>query len=159
MNDHQPPRMALGPSVVHLLDQTESPEGAMLSKFLRYGEALLSPDPNDLDAVVAADACLHDLDTRGLPPGLAGLKVFRNMINAAFPDERAEVLSIELEQGDVVVAEIEATGTHRGELMGIAPTGRVATWRIHTRIRFEDDKVVERWDRVDVERLIGQLTG
>jgi predicted ester cyclase len=159
MNDHQQSRMALGPAVVHLLDEPESPEGVMLSKFLRYGEALLSPDPNDLDAVVAPDARLHDLDVRGLPPGLAGLKAFRSMINAAFPDERSEVLSLDLEPGDVVVAEIEATGTHRGELMGIAPTGRVATWRIHTRSRFEDDRVVERWDTVDVDDLIGQLTG
>jgi predicted ester cyclase len=130
----------------------------MLSKFLRYGEALLSSDPSDLDAVVAPDARLHDLDAMGLPPGLPGLKTFRSMINTAFPDERPEVLAINLEPGDALAVEIEATGTHRGELMGIAPTNRVATWRIHARVRFQDDKVAERWDRVDVDQLIGQLT-
>ena len=80
------------------------------------------------------------------------------MINSAFPDERPELLRIDFEGNDIVAAELKATGTHRGELMGIPPTGRAATWLIHARVRFHGDKVAERWDVVDVDDLMSQLT-
>ena len=42
---------------------------------------------------------------------------------AAFPDGRAEVTSTTV-QGDTAVGEFRVRGTHTGELMGVAPTGR-----------------------------------
>lgn len=42
--------------------------------------------------------------------------------------------------------------------MGIPSTGRVAAWLIHSRVRFHGDKVDERWDVVDVDDLMSQLT-
>jgi predicted ester cyclase len=159
MNHQLAPRMALAPEVARLLEQPDTPACDLLRKFVSYGEALLSADPGALDAVVEPDARLHDLEAMGMPPGLAGLKLFRTMLNAAFPDERPELLHVQFEGSDVVAAELAATGTHRGELMGIAPTNRVATWRIHARVRFNGDKVAERWDRVDVDDLLAQLTG
>jgi len=158
MNDQITSRMTLAPDVAQLLENPGTPAGDLLRKFVRYGEALLSADPGALDAVVEPDARLHDLEAMGMPPGLAGLKLFRAMLNAAFPDERPELLRVQFEGNDVV-AELAATGTHQGELMGIPPTGRVATWLIHTRVRFHGYKVAERWDRVDVDDLLAQLAG
>jgi predicted ester cyclase len=158
MNDQAVTRLALAPAVARMLERSQATGGEMLRKFLRYGEALVSADPSALDLVVEPNARLHDLEAMGLPPGLAGLKLFRQMINSAFPDERPELLRIELEGNNIVAAELKATGTHRGELMGIPPTGRVATWLIHARVRFHGDKVAERWDVVDVDDLMSQLT-
>jgi hypothetical protein len=122
MNDQIASRMALAPAVSQLLERPGTPDGDLLRKFLCYGEALLSADPGALDAVVEPDARLHDLEAMGMPPGLAGLKLFRTMLNSAFPDERPELLSVQFEGSAVVAAELAATGTHRGELMGI-PAG------------------------------------
>jgi len=158
MTDQTVTRLALAPAVAEMLGRPGAPGSELLRKFLRYGEALLSPDPAALDVVVEPDARLHDLEAMGLPPGLAGLKLFRQMINAAFPDERPELLRFGAEDDGTVTAELTATGTHRGELMGLPPTGRVATWHIRTRIRFHGDKVAERWDTVDVDDLIRQLS-
>ena len=158
MNDQTASRLALAPAVARMLEHPEAPGGEMLRKFLRYAEALVSADPGALDLVVEPDARLHDLEAMGMPPGLAGLRLFRQMINSAFPDERPELLRIDFEGNDIVAAELKATGTHRGELMGIPPTGRVATWLIHARVRFHGDKVAERWDVVDVDDLMSQLT-
>jgi hypothetical protein len=113
---------ALAPAVARMLERSQATGGDTLRKFLHYGEALVSADPSALDLVVEPDARLHDLEAMGLPPGLAGLKLFRQMINSAFPDERPELLRIELEGNNIVAAELKATGTHRGELMGIPPT-------------------------------------
>jgi len=158
MNSQVAPQLALAPAVADLLEDQDKPDYVMLQKFSRYAQALLSPDPTALDAVVEADARLHDLEARGMPAGLAGLKAFRAMINTAFPDERAELVRFELEGPDLVSAEIRATGTHRGEMMGVPASNRVASWLIHTRVRFQGEKVAERWDEVDVQDLIGQLT-
>ncbi len=158
MNSQVAPQFSLAPAVATLLEDQDTPTYAMLQTFSRYAEALLSPDPTALDAVVEADARLHDLEARGMPAGLAGLKAFRGMINSAFPDERAELIRFELEGNDLVDADLQATGTHRGEMMGVPASNRVATWLIHTRVRFQGEKVAERWDEVDVQALIGQLT-
>jgi predicted ester cyclase len=158
MNSQVAPQLALAPAVAKLLEDQDKPDCVMLQKFSRYAEALLLPDSTALDAVVEADARLHDLEAMGMPAGLPGLKAFRGMINSAFPDERAELLRFELQGNDLVSAVLQATGTHRGELMGVPPSNRVARWLIHTRVRFQGEKVAERWDEVDVQELIGQLT-
>jgi predicted ester cyclase len=41
----------------------------------------------------------------------------------AFPDFEMEIVSL-VEEGDTVVAHFRCSGTHRGEWLGIAPTGR-----------------------------------
>lgn len=48
-------------------------------------------------------------------------------------------------------------GTHRGELMGIAPTGREITMTDITILRIVDGKVVERWSEADSLGLLHQL--
>jgi predicted ester cyclase len=41
----------------------------------------------------------------------------------AFPDFEMEIVSL-VEEGDTVVAHFRCSGAHRGEWLGIAPTGR-----------------------------------
>src|SRR5262245_38371385 len=75
------------------------------------------------DEVFAKDYVGHD---PALPKDLHGpqeFKKFVQMYRTAFPDL---VCTIEdqLADGDKVVTRFTARGTHRGELMGIPPTGR-----------------------------------
>ena len=72
----------------------------------------------------------------------------------AYPDGHTTVEDT-VAEGDVVVCLLSLRGTHRGSFMGIAPTGRVSTWRGISTYRFnEDGKIIERWANMDV---IGQL--
>jgi predicted ester cyclase len=48
-------------------------------------------------------------------------------------------------------------GTHEGEFMGVAPTGRQVTFRGLSLNRLADGKIVEAWIEIDLEDILGQI--
>jgi predicted ester cyclase len=62
-----------------------------------------------------------------------------------------------LAEGDKIAARWTATGTHGGDLMGIPPTGRQATWSGMTVYRLAEGKIVEAWWSKDMFSLLTQL--
>ena len=59
------------------------------------------------------------------------------MMRGAFPDYRFDVEDV-VAEGDRVAVRVRVSGTHRGEMMGLPPTGkRIATSGIEL-FRFED---------------------
>jgi predicted ester cyclase len=66
----------------------------------------------------------------GQGPGLEGLKDILRTIRAAFPDIEFSILE-QISEGDKVASRFEWTGAHRGEFMGVPPTGRrVRVWGV-----------------------------
>jgi predicted ester cyclase len=59
----------------------------------------------------------------GIGPGAEGVRQQFDGFRQAFPDFRATVLD-QIAEGDMVVTRKVFHGTHRGDLMGIPPTGR-----------------------------------
>lgn len=89
----------------------------------------------------------------GQAPGVEGVKRSLGRFFDAFPDSQ---LTLEL-----LVAEDEKvtdcgvlTGTHKGSLFGIPPTGKRVTIRFLDIHRFKDGKIVEGWH---IEDLFGAL--
>jgi predicted ester cyclase len=60
-------------------------------------------------------------------------------------------------EGDRTVTRWSAAGTHRGELMGIPPTGRAVTITGIIATRFEGGRAVEEWEEMDLLGLMRQL--
>ena len=50
-----------------------------------------------------------------------------------------------------------ATGTHRGELFGIAPTGRTMTVTGILITRFDGGRIAEEWESYDALGMLQQL--
>lgn len=75
---------------------------------------------------------------------------------AAFSDLHAAILS-EVAQGDRVALTLVLTGTHDGDLLGIAPTGARIELPVAVVSRLEDRKVVEEWEYYDSATLMNQL--
>lgn len=71
-----------------------------------------------------------------------GLKQLMNMAFKAFPDFQETIHDI-IAEGDKVWARITFTGTHTGEWMGIAPTGKIVTTEMVDIFRIENGKLVE----------------
>jgi len=84
------------------------------------------------------------------PMDLESYKEFLMARRAAFPDRRFVVEDI-IAEGDKVSARFTMRGTHKGELRGIAPTGREVTMTGIDMIRLSEGKMVE--DRVEVDQL------
>ncbi|CAN5776024.1 ester cyclase [soil metagenome] len=81
----------------------------------------------------------------------------------AFPDFHAETddVAIDLETGKVAVR-WTATGTHRGEFFGIAPTGRTIVFHGIEILTIVDGLIVERageWDGTEIARQISDGSG
>jgi predicted ester cyclase len=52
---------------------------------------------------------------------------------------------------------VTARGTHQGEFMGIAPTGKPVSFSAIDVVRIADGKIVERWSQADNLALLQQL--
>ena len=107
------------------------------------------------DEVVAADANDH-LPPPGLPPGREGYKQFVTVLRAAFPDIHYTV-NEEVAEGDKMMHHTTARGTHKGEFLGIAPTGKQVTWDEMHILRFANGQAVEHWGNVDQLSILQQL--
>lgn len=66
-------------------------------------------------------------------------------------------LDRQVTEGDDVVTLWTWTGTHKGDFMGIAPTGKQCTMTGTTIFHFEDGKIHEGWWHFDIMRLMRQL--
>lgn len=97
---------------------------------------------------------------RSRPPGIAegaeGVRQQFEAFRAAFPDFHA-VIHDQIAEGDKVVTRKVFHGTHRGELMGIPPTGREVQIEVIDIVRLEDGQIVEHWNVVDRLGLLQQL--
>ncbi len=78
------------------------------------------------------------------------------MFRSAFPDLHFTVEDM-IAEGDKVASRYTARGTHRGELMGLPPTGRGVTEVGIMISRLAEGKLVEDWHSPDNLGLIQQL--
>lgn len=85
-----------------------------------------------------------------------GVLQLMQMYVRAFPDLHFE-LDQTLASGEYVVARYTATGTHRGELMGIPATNKAAKTRGCTVTRIQNGKFVQSWVYWDSGHLLRQL--
>jgi predicted ester cyclase len=86
----------------------------------------------------------------------AKLREHIGMFEAAFP--RYELSADDLiAEGDKVVLRATFHGTHRGDLMGVAPTGKSVTLPLIIVYRIADGKIADHWLAVDRMELMRQL--
>jgi predicted ester cyclase len=83
-------------------------------------------------------------DKRGGPEGFAH---FVKVVREVFPDISATIQTI-VAEGDYVAMWNTATATHRGELFGMAPSGKRISMKDFHFFRFKNGRVVEHWNQV-----------
>ena len=74
----------------------------------------------------------------------------------AFPDIHVTIEDI-IASGDKVVARLTFRGTHRGEFLGVQPTGQEVIWSGIWIYRVANGKFVERWHNYDMHGWMRQL--
>ncbi len=74
----------------------------------------------------------------------------------AFPDWREEIVQL-VAEGDTVAGRFRCSGTHRGEFLGEAPTGRRMEVEEVFFLRVEDGKFVDFWGLEDSLGRLRQL--
>ncbi len=92
----------------------------------------------------------------GLPADREGVRQLFTLFRAAFPDGRMTIEQM-VAEGDKVATRKTFQGTHQGEFLGIAPTGRQVAISLIDIVRLVDGKLVEHWNVVDNLGLLQQL--
>jgi predicted ester cyclase len=100
-------------------------------------------------------AALHFLPP-GLPPGREGARLFYQGFLAAFPDAQITLEDFVAEE-DKLASRFTLQGTHRGEFMGVAATGKRVSISGITILRFVEGQCVERWSEANFVGLLQQL--
>jgi steroid delta-isomerase-like uncharacterized protein len=135
------------------------PEASNKATFRRFHDAVNTGDAEIIstmiDELVEPDALIRT----PVPLDVTGAKALKRVWAAlfqAFPDLQLTVEDM-IAEGDKVVVRNTVTGTHRGEYMGLAPTGKSVTYNEIFIFRFVNGRVAETWGVVDVFSQMKQL--
>jgi steroid delta-isomerase-like uncharacterized protein len=122
----------------------------------RLYEAWSSGDFDSMEQLMADDFMEHEPLPGGDGSKTAVIAFFKATSTAfgGFTIKPDMVLG----DGDLVSAFATATGTHKGEYLGVPATGRKVTVAVADYMRIKNGKVTEHWGVTDVASLMQQLT-
>jgi len=109
------------------------------------------------DELIAPTYTHHDASTPDLGRGPESEKKRVTLYRTAFSDLRLTVEDM-IAEGETVVARWSCRGAHKGDLNGIAPTGKQFVISGVSIVRFAGGKMVEGWINWDALGLMQQLS-
>ncbi len=107
------------------------------------------------EEILAPDYRHHDPTTGQFGSGIDGFKQMIGLYRQAF--DLQIVLEDQVAAEDKVVDRWTGHGTHQGEFMGMAPTGRKITATGISIHRIADGKIAETWNNYDALGIFQQL--
>ena len=123
----------------------------------RMYELISAGEIDGFGDLIADDFVEHQEALPGMEPTKGGVKQLFQVLRAAFPDLHMEPHDV-LVSGHKAVARVSATGTHRGEFMGMPASGRGVNVQLIDIIRFGDDGLArEHWGIFDQMAMMQQL--
>jgi steroid delta-isomerase-like uncharacterized protein len=93
----------------------------------------------------------------GMPPmGWKEDKQFIAAVNNAFPDLHNNIVDM-VAEGDKVAVRFNVIATHKGEFLGIPPSGKKVSFGGTAFLTISDGKVSEEWATADMMGLMQQI--
>lgn len=115
-----------------------------------YDEVINRRDLDSIDGVLG-----EGFIANGEMRGPSGQRAAVADLLAAFPDLQVDTELI-LAEGDLVAVHQRWTGTHRGEVAGVEPTGRQVELTFTSVHRVHDGLITEAWDELDLAGLLAE---
>jgi steroid delta-isomerase-like uncharacterized protein len=121
-------------------------------------QAFAALNAHDIDTYLKLldDSFVSENELSGPINGPAGVRKMLQMYLNAFPDLHFEIEQI-ITSGDHVISRYRATGTHKGDFLGIAPTNTSITLRGSTVGEMKDGKSIRSRIYADHAKLFQQL--
>ena len=117
-----------------------------------YREAIVERDASACERLLSVDF-VHN----GEPRGRGGQRQAVEYFLAAFPDLRHEI-ELAIAEDDLVAARQCWGGTHGGEFLGVAATGRRVEFSSTAILRVRYGLITEAWDEMDSGAILAQLS-
>lgn len=111
--------------------------------------------PAAMDELLASNF-VFNYASPGVKSDREGYKQSVNEFFVGFPDVQFTTVDM-VAEGDKVAVHWTGRCTHKGEYMGVAPTGKQVTWRGISIIRIEGGKIVQEVGYMNMLELMGQL--
>jgi len=108
------------------------------------------------DELIAPNYIHHDASTPDVGRGPESEKKRVTLYRTAFADMRLTIEDL-IAEGETVVARWTCRGAHKGDLNGIAPTGKQIAISGVSVVRFAGGKMVEGWINWDALGMMQQL--
>ena len=121
-------------------------------------QAFAALNAHDIDTYLKLldDSFVSESELSGPINGPTGVRKMLQMYLTAFPDLHFEIEQI-ITSGDHVISRYRATGTHKGDFLGIAPTNTSITLRGCTVGEMKDGKSIRSRIYADHAKLFQQL--
>jgi steroid delta-isomerase-like uncharacterized protein len=132
------------------IDQNKALANRVLGEIFNGGNVKL------VDELFAPTFVERELLPPGTPSGLDGVKALPVVFHTAFPDFKITINDV-MAEGEKVMVRSTWSGTHKGEFMGIPPTGKNVSFGVFDVLRFDGGKVVEHWGLMDSAVMMQQL--
>jgi steroid delta-isomerase-like uncharacterized protein len=123
----------------------------------RYAEELLNRKNLDLFEEIFAPDFVQYGTASDQVSGVEDLKEFFVMLRSGFPDFQVTIEDLFAAEGEKVVLRFTFRGTHQGEFMGIAPTGKQVTMSGIDIFGVAEGKIAELWNEEDVLGMMRQI--
>ena len=107
------------------------------------------------DEVCSPDYVCHFAGTPG-PMTLDEHREATRLAMSAFPDFKTEFNDI-VAEADKVVWRVTPSGTHKGDFMGIPPTGKKIKYTAMMVVKIKEGKIAEAWGVADALGMMEQL--
>ncbi|MGW6708442.1 ester cyclase [Streptomyces sp. NPDC054956] len=120
-----------------------------------YDEIAMKGDLSVIEEIFAADYLDHDISNPVDKTGYTAISEDVTMWRGAF--DFTFTRDAQMAQDDYVTTLWTWSGKHKGEFMGIAPTGKTCTMTGTTVFRCQDGMIKEGWWHYDAMRLMKEL--
>jgi predicted SnoaL-like aldol condensation-catalyzing enzyme len=138
--------------------QGPSPGQVLIERFAQT----LSGHDIDGFAALFADGYVNHQTSAAAPPPPAGISPKQGTVRffggrlKGMPDLKVTI-ETSVANGDTAAASFVYEGTHTGEYLGVAPTGRRVRFTSCDIFRVADGKIVEHWGMGDIAGIMAQL--
>lgn len=123
----------------------------------RYNTEVIEGGNMETFKALASPAFMNHSASEGMPSGPEGMiYFFTQILRPAFPDLTVQILDM-IAEGNKVATRKTITGSHQGELMGIAPTGKTVTISLIDIFTLGDGLLLEHWGENSFPMVIQAL--
>ena len=127
---------------------------AVARRFIQ--EVFVQGSGEAVDEIVSQDFVPHSWGA--MPPGRESLKQAQKRVSQGLSDVSMTIEDM-IAEGDKVAVRLTARGTHRGEFMGMKPTGKSYQISETHIVRIANGQVAEHWRDADMMGMMKQLEG
>jgi len=123
---------------------------------LRFNKEFLEAGNTEVLKEIVAEGFTNHTAAANFPKDVTGLVNFVAAMHKGLPDMHIEIHD-QVAEGDLVATRKTIHGTHLGQLMGKAATGKTVIINVMDFVRLKDGKYIDHWGRNDIMQVVHSL--